>query len=103
MPKLDCCTTLWNPGTIGLQKILEKVQRRACRVVLGQDIINYTPELANLNWRPLHERRILNALIMSYKNIHKLIDIDFVDCLNLNLSRLCYPFSEPPLVNKPQE
>ena len=87
LPKLDYCTTVWNPGTAGLQKILEKIQRRACRVVLGHDIINYTSELAKLNWRPLHERRKINDLIMLYKIFHKVIDVNFDDFLDLRRSR----------------
>ena len=87
LPKLDYCTSVWNPSRIGVQKILEKVQRHACRVVLGHDIIDYASELTKLNWRPLHEQRIPNDLIMLYKIFHKLIDINFDDFLNLRKGR----------------
>ena len=45
-PKLDYCVNVWKPATPGLQKLIEKVQKRAAGLVLGHPVEDYTRDIS---------------------------------------------------------
>ena len=77
-PKLDYCVNVWKPATPGLQKLIEKVQKRAAGLVLGHRVEDYTRDISVLSWSPIHIRQTCQELCLMYKIINNLIDIDFM-------------------------
>ena len=75
--KLDYCSTVWDPYQLYNQRALEKVQRRAGRIVVGRWDVNYTDILKELEWISLHQRRCLSRNILCYRIVNDLIDIPF--------------------------
>ena len=100
LPKLDYCCSVWSPHLKGLQYILEKVQKRATQIVIGNYHDNYCTLLKTLNWLPLHVMtrntvlyKILNKYIDIYKlNIKKpiLICVEILFSLVLSKAGTCY-------------
>ena len=71
-PVLEYGSSVWDPQSIPLQDELEKVHKRAARLVTG----NYTYEtgsmtgiLEQLKWESLKKRMEDNRLIMFYKGL----------------------------------
>ena len=55
---LDQCCSIWhNSLTIENQTDMERVQKNACRIILGNQYINYSESLKKLNLETLHDRR----------------------------------------------
>ena len=79
-PTLEYASTVWDPHHQVLIKTLEGIQRRAARFVTN----NYrdrtpgcmTTMVQELNWETLQQRRKTSRLVMMYKIIHGLVDID---------------------------
>ena len=77
LSKLDYCSSVWSPHLKGLQYILEKVQKRAAQIVLGNYHDNCCTLLKTLNWLPLHVRREMTRNTVLYQILNKYIDIPF--------------------------
>ena len=79
---LDHTSIIWSPYTQKNIQSVESVQRRAARFVTN----NYSPYtsvtnmLTDLGWKPLSYRRNELRLLMFYKIVHHLVDIN-VDTL----------------------
>ena len=58
-PTLEYCSQLWHPGlTKQLAKNIERVQKRACRIIIGyENYIDYTSACRDLNLDTLYKRR----------------------------------------------
>ncbi|KAI8522201.1 hypothetical protein Bbelb_019550 [Branchiostoma belcheri] len=57
-PVLEYCCQVWHPGlTVAEYETIERVQRRACRIILGQDFTHYNTALQDLSLDPLALRR----------------------------------------------
>jgi hypothetical protein len=70
----------WDPTTQTLIQTLENVQRRAARFIIN-DYTSRTPGcvtsmLTSLEWQTLEQRRRISRLVMMYKILHQLVDID---------------------------
>jgi len=80
---LDYASIVWSPYTQKNIQAIESVQRRSARFVLN----NYSPYdsvtdmLTNLGWNSLEHRRNELRLLMLYKIIHHIVDIDADDLL----------------------
>ena len=85
--KLDYCSTVWDPHCVGHIKVLEKVQKRAARVVLGKWDIDYKLVLNELKWLSLHKRHTYLRNLTCYKIINNLIDLPFENCFMLRQGR----------------
>ena len=76
-PKLEYCSSVWDPYQQTQTQKLEKVQRRAARFVQN----NYSREasvtnmMTDLKWQPLQHRRTADRLIILYKITHYLVAI----------------------------
>ena len=73
--KIDYCSTVWKPPQIGLQRSIERVQKRAAKVVTGARVDNYPSVINQLGWNTLHCRTDCNRLIMCYKILNGLVGI----------------------------
>ena len=77
-PQIEYASTIWDPFTQENQNKIEMVQRRAARFVCN----NYrckasiTTMLDELGWRSLKQRRAEQRLIMLYKIVNNLVEVD---------------------------
>ena len=80
-PLLDYVSSIWNPGKdfIGLNKLIEKVQHKFIkRIYFRCNIIKstYDIRLCFLNLMNLSHRRLRADLILAFKILNNIVDID---------------------------
>ena len=75
-PILEYNTQIWNPYTVGDIDLIEGIQRKFTKSLLGLSNLPYNERLNRLNLQPLEIRRIFFDLILLYKIVHGLIDIN---------------------------
>jgi hypothetical protein len=79
-PKLEYCSTIWNPQYKTQVKQIEQIQRNAARFILNKPF-NYqkpssvTTMIQQLNWQTLEQRRVNSDLILMYKVVHGLVAV----------------------------
>ena len=83
-PHMEYCPQVWNPHLQKDINILEKVQRRATKIVPGLEDLPYDQRLKILNLYPLEERRIRGDMICIWKMFNGQIDIDCNRLLPIN-------------------
>ena len=78
-PRLEYCATVWDPSTQKDSDILEKVNRRAARIVYRKSFwdkeVSPTKLLNDLGWKTLAHRRQNQRLTMLYKISYGLVAI----------------------------
>ena len=78
-PKLEYSATVWDPHTQKDSDILEKVNRRAARVVYKKSFwdqdVSPTKLIKELGWKTLAERRQQQRLCMMFKINNKLVAV----------------------------
>ena len=82
-PILEYAATVWAPYTHNNINIIEAVQRRAARFVHNNysSYASVSNMIANLGWNTLLNRRNELRLIMFFKILHKLVDINLQDIM----------------------
>ena len=83
-PILEYCQQIWSPH---LQKDIdeiEKVQRRATKLVKGLENLEYEERLEELKLFRLSDRRRRGDMITVYKMINGMTDIDLTSLFTLN-------------------
>ena len=76
-PRLEYCSSIWDPYHQEYKNKLESVQRRAARFVCKDfrrqshvsDMLRY------LNWKTLEDRRKISRLILLYKSVYNIVAI----------------------------
>ena len=66
---LKFSTPAWSPWQSGDIEVLERVQRKAVRLINGPRGNNYEKRLAELDLKTLEERRVRIDLIQTYKTL----------------------------------
>jgi hypothetical protein len=76
--KLCYATEVWSPANVKLQVALERVQRRATRWILKSKVgeMSYEDRLKTLNLLPLTYNREIRDLVLVYKCIFGLTDLN---------------------------
>ena len=76
-PKLDYASEVWNPSTTSEINRLEQIQRSTARFVYMRTIVatHVSPLVKELNWDPLHTRRLIQQATMFYKIHYGLVHI----------------------------
>ena len=94
-PHLEFATPVWSPWTQGDIDLLESVQEKAVKQVVGLKSRGYLERLKELGLTTLQDRRWRFDLIQTYKIIHGLDKVDcgtwfslFGDITNLHMTRL---------------
>ena len=66
-PLLEYCVQIWSPHKLGDIDLLERVQRRATKIVPALRNLTYEERLRRLNLTTLEERRVRGDMIETYK------------------------------------
>ena len=70
-PLVEQCVPVWNSGLTGSHnKEIEKVQKVACRIILGSNYVNYQIACNSLGIFPLSDRRHQLSLNYAIKLFH---------------------------------
>ena len=76
MPILMYCSPIWSPQTHDECLKLEKIQKKFTKSLLGFGDLSYSERLVKANLKSLELNRIFADLILCYKILHDLVDID---------------------------
>ena len=74
-PILEYASVVWNPTRIGLQKDLERVQRRFTRRLRGLRDMPYDKRLEHLQLISLKDRRLHADLAMAFKALRNVLGV----------------------------
>ena len=75
-PHLEYASVVWAPHTKFLKDSIEKVQRRATRLVMGMSDCSYSERLRKLKLPTLHYRRLRADQIQMFKLTHNIDTIN---------------------------
>ena len=75
-PHVEYASVIWSPHTIKYQDMLEKLQRRATKLVPVLRDLHYEDRLRILQLPTLQFRRLRSDLIHLYKMTHNMIEMD---------------------------
>ena len=87
-PHLDYCAQAWRPHLQKEINMLEKVQRRATRMIEGLGKMSYEDRLQELNLTTLETRRVRGDLLEMFKIVKGLDRIDYADFITFSSSEL---------------
>ena len=76
-PILEYCSCIWNPLLIGDQREIEKVQRRATKLIPGLKNKTYSQRLKALNMTTLFYRRKRAEIIQVFRIVRQIDRIPF--------------------------
>lgn len=82
-PVLEYGNIIWGPQYITDQKSIEKVQRRATKLIHGLYYTSYFDRLVTLNLPSLQYRRFRGDMIIVYQLLHKQLNIDTSDLFTI--------------------
>jgi ribonucleases P/MRP protein subunit RPP40 len=97
-PHLEFAVPAWSPWTQGDREVLEKVQRRAVRMVSGLRGTTYEEKLAEIGILTLEERRLQYDLVQTFKIIRGFDKVDLTTWFTLvgdNPARITRDTSDP--------
>jgi hypothetical protein len=103
-PHLEFAVPAWSPWTLGDKEMLEKIQRRAVRMVSGLQGRTYEDRLQELGMISLEGRRTLYDLVQTFKIIRGFDDVDhsiWFDLVGNNPTRHTRQTNDPLNIIRP--
>ena len=96
-PVLEYAAPVWNPLLVKDVLALERVQRRASRLALGQKCgdMEYEDRLRKLKWPTLETRRLFLSLVECYKIVFDMNKLNFdhlFEFTKCNSTRANHPY-----------
>jgi len=88
-PHLEYANSVWCPDKLGDIKDIEKVQKRATKLIINFKNMSYTDRLQRINLPTLKYRRLRGDMIEVFKITHEIYDPD----VSLKLVGLYHPNS----------
>ena len=86
LPILSYCSPIWNPHTHENIIQIEKIQKSFTRTLAGYMDLSYNERLIKANLKSLELSRLHADMILCYKILHDLVDIDKYNILRYELS-----------------
>ena len=83
-PMLEYAPQVWNPHIARNIEALEKVQRRATKIVPGLKDLPYENRLQALKLFPLKDRRLRGDMIATYQMMNGLMDVNYHKLIPIN-------------------
>jgi hypothetical protein len=83
LPILDYCSPVWNPCLVGEIILLESVQRAFTKRLSCCQNLTYSDRLRYCGLDSLERRRLIADLVLLFKILNNLIDIDLGDSISL--------------------
>ena len=88
-PLLEYNTYIWSPFDVGSITKIERVQRHFTKRIPSVSTLCYNDRLKTLGLDSLEYHRLRYDLVMMYKIVHNLVDLDDVTMNSVGLLRLC--------------
>jgi len=86
LPLLTYCSPIWNPYTSENILKIEKIQKRFTRYLPGYKDLSYHERLIKANLKSLELCRICSDMILCYKILHDLVDLDKCNTIRYEIS-----------------
>ena len=86
LPILSYCSPIWNSHTRENIIKIEKIQKRFTKTLAGYINLSYNERLIKANLKSLELSRLHADMILCYKILHDLVDIDKHNILRYELS-----------------
>jgi hypothetical protein len=83
-PRLEYACSVWSPHHIAYKRKIESVQRRFTKTFPGLAEYNYSSRLALLFLDSLELRQLRQDLILVYKIVFRLVDVNSNDYFKMN-------------------
>ena len=93
-PILEYACPVWSPYLVKDKLVIEKVQRRASRIALGQKLreMSYEERCILLNWNTLQHRIEYLSVVECYKTVFGLIGLDYFEFCRSKNTRANHPY-----------
>ena len=99
--KLEYASEVWSPYLLADINLLERVQKLFTRRIPGLENVSYAERLRILNLDTLEKRRVIKDLVMVYKIVNGLVDLNFSDMFtfsSVNVTRgHCFKLFKNPV------
>ena len=103
-PHLEFSVPAWSPWTQGDSETLERIQKRAVRMISGLQGKSYEDRLLELNMLTLEGRRLLYDMVQTFKIIRGYDDVNLMTWFSLvgdNPTRITRQTSDPINIVRP--
>jgi hypothetical protein len=101
LPILLYCSPIWSPHAVEEKMKLESIQKSFTKRLPGFADLNYKERLVKANLKSLELERVLNDMILCYKILHEMVDIDKNNILSYDANSMTRGHGLKLRANKP--